>query len=140
MPINPNDPINGFEGLIIENQLEREPQFPIGFEGILSVEKTPQANDPLGFRGILYTYSETERFIKITDFRKRPINGVKVTAQNSGGAVAAITGLDGIAALEIDQSGSISILIEKDKTFKSISYTYASESLVKEVILQPRLL
>lgn len=95
---------------------------------------------PVGFKGIALEYPSGLRFIRVTDFRGIPISGCLVTVQNTSGDYSAITDSLGIAAVEIDVSGTKTILLLKNKTRSSFSYTFSSESITKTVILQPRLL
>ena len=114
----------------------------MSFTGILIEQSTGSRayTYPSGFRGISLEYPSGIRFIKVTDYRGNPLSGVAVTVQNAGGDYTNTTDLTGIAAVEIDVAGTVTILLQKNKTNGSLSYTYASEGLNKEVVLQPRLL
>lgn len=114
----------------------------MSFAGI-SVEQSTGARSytsPFGFRGISLEYPSGLRFIKITDFRGNPVSGVTVTVQDTGGDYTQTTDSLGIAAVEIDIAGTLTILLQKNKTSASFSYTYASESLTRTVVFMPRLL
>lgn len=130
----------GFEGFVIADSPQFKPKSPTGFEGFGIRTNSPASKSPTGFEGFILAYSDVERFFKITDYRGNPLKNVTVIAQNTGGDVSAITGSNGIVALEIDVSGTITIVLEKEKTFKNLSYEYASEPTLKEIILQPPLL
>jgi hypothetical protein len=95
---------------------------------------------PFGLRSIISTYPTNIRFIKVTDYRGIPLAGCLVTVENSGADYSQTTDSLGNAAVEIDVVGTVTIRLQKDKTRKSISYTYAGESLTKTVILQPPLM
>lgn len=95
---------------------------------------------PSGFVGISLEYPTGIRFIRVTDFRGNPIAGCLVTVQNSGGDYSQTTDALGNAAVEIDVSGTKTILLKKDKTNGSFTYTYASELPSRTVIFQPPLL
>lgn len=139
-----SDPLlqpDGFEGILIEDSPKDIIEEAKAFQGIVvSTISNLIPKTPVGFEGILITYSDSERFIKVTDYRGNPLVGVLVTAQNSGGNISGITGENGIVALEIDTTGSVPIKLEKEKTFKNLSYIHASEPSLKEVVLQPPLL
>jgi hypothetical protein len=138
-----SDPLispEGFEGFLID--AESSPiNEAVAFEGFaISTESDLVPKFPLGFEALFITYLDAERFIKITDFRGRPLAGVTVTAQNVGGAVSDITGENGIAALEIDAAGTTNIVVSKNKAFRNYSYVYASEASIINLVIQPRLL
>ena len=112
------------------------------FNGIL-IEQSSGASVytfPFGFRGIILEYPTGIRFIKVTDYRGTPLQEATVIVHNSGGDYEQVTDELGIAAVEIDVAGTVTIDLKKNLTNKAISYTYSSESLTKNVILQPRLL
>lgn len=114
----------------------------MAFEGVFiePLSGSRPFTDPLGFRGLAIEYPTGLRFIKVTDFRGFPISDVLVTVQNTGGDYSALTDSLGIAAVQIDVSGTKTIKLKQNKTNKSFSYTYASEGLTNTVVLQPRLL
>jgi hypothetical protein len=135
------DPIEGFEGVLMSASEYLEPKSALGFAGFYFQEGAPDSGKrALGFEGFLIAYSDVERFILVTDFRGRPLKGVKVTAQNVGGNVSAISDVSGIVALEIDSAGTTVLKLEKNKAFQSYNYTHASETLVSARVFQPRLL
>lgn len=114
----------------------------MSFTGILVEQSTGSRayTYPSGFRGISLEYPSGIRFIKVTDYRGTPLVGCLVTVENAGGDYTQATDALGNAAVEIDVAGTVTIRLQKDKTNRSFSYTYASESITKVVVLQPRLL
>lgn len=139
---DPTGPADGFEGFVFgaENP-DLKPKTPLGFEGLIYSPLIEGWKRPaVAFEGLLVAFKETVRFIKVTDFRGTPIEGCSVTVQNTAGDYTQTTDSLGIAAVEIDVAGTKTIRLRKDKTNKSITYTYASESLTKTIVLQPRLL
>ncbi|MFN3758427.1 MAG: hypothetical protein ACK4SF_04350 [Algoriphagus aquaeductus] len=130
----------GLEGFTIYETGATDYTLATGLEGFVLIEVEPFPRFPNGFEGFLFTFDAVERFIKVTDFRGRPIRGVTVTAQNAGGNVSDTTGEDGIAALNIDTAGTVTIRLQKEKIFKTLPYTHATEAILKEVVLQPPLM
>lgn len=114
----------------------------MSFKGIITDQSTGQRSftAPLGFRGITLEYPLGLRFIKVTDFRGTPISGAVVTVKNTAADYIQTTNETGIAAVEVDISGTKTVLLKKDKTNLSITFTFSTDPLTKVIVLQPRLL
>ena len=137
----------GFEGLyldLIERRLLGFNPEKIGFEGLYLdlIERRLLGFNPekIGFEGIILSVLDTDRFLKITDFRGNPVNGAVVTVQNTGGDFTTISDSTGFAMVQVDIAGTKTIRLQKNKTSASFTYTYASESLTRTVVFMPRLL
>jgi len=142
MALDLTDDPTGFEGFEISEarELERLEKSPIAFQGIGLEINGPAKKASVGFKGFCFAYGNNERFIKVTDYRGNPLEGVLVTAQNTGGPTSDLTNASGIVALIIDSAGTTEVNLEKEKTFKNYDYTHSSEPLTQTIILQPPLL
>lgn len=137
----------GFQGLsldLIEKRLLQFDPETSGFSGLFFdlIEKRILQKDveKLGFNGLIFSIQESDRFIKISDFRGNPIAGASVKVKNIAGDQDYTTDSNGFCMIFPDTTGTKTIEIQKNKTSKSVSYTYASERLSKTVILQPPLM
>lgn len=140
MAIDPLATPLGLEGFTVEENGAASYRIPTGLDGFVYIESNPYPREPTAFEGFVFSFSPAERFIKVTDFRGRPLSGAVVTAKNLAGDVSDTTGEDGIAAVAIQPSGTTEIVILKEKTFRTYSYTFASEASLITLILQPRIL
>jgi len=108
------------------------------FAGILqeqSIVRRPYTFQ-IGFLSIIQEIPETTRFIKVTDFKGVPMQGVSVTVHNTGGDTTTITNQDGQAEIEPDLATSILIDLKQYSTeLKDVSYNTTVDGIVKTVIL-----
>jgi hypothetical protein len=130
----------GLEGFTIYETGAKDYDLATGLDGFVLAEAEPFPRIPTAFEGFVFSFDPSERFIKVTDFRGRPLSGAVVTAKNLAGDVSDTTGEDGIATVAIQPSGTTEIVILKEKTFRTYSYTFASEDSLITLILQPRIL
>jgi hypothetical protein len=137
---DPTLPPDGFEGFTSPEKTI-DPKNALGFEGFVFTEGASGFRRfPVGFEGFTLEFSEQNRFIQVTDFRGNPLAGAQVTVQNTGGDFTQFTDILGIASVVVDVSGTKTVLLKKDKTNLSSTFTYSTDPLTKVIVLQPRLL
>lgn len=112
---------------------------PDGFEGIiLTGGQAFEQRLAIGFEGIVLTYSDRAVFIRVVNGLGRPVPGVTVSMVNSADTRIGITDLDGKTILEADDTASI--ILEKDKAFRNLTYTRSTDGATLDIIFQPPLL
>lgn len=112
---------------------------PTGFEGILLHGAKPAViNPPIGFKGIVLSYSGETLFVNVKNGLGRPVVDVEVRTTYSSQTLTDYTKDDGSAAILCDDTSSI--IIQKGKYWKTLSYNRATDGNLIDVIFQPYLL
>lgn len=90
-----------------------------GYEGIvLSQEQSPVVNLPQAFAGVVLTYNNGEKFIKIQSSRGVPIVGATVSVNNPvGDDFTETTDSAGVIAGIFDLSGTIQVRVTSGRVF-----------------------
>lgn len=104
---------------------------PSGYEGlILSGEQAPVVNLPQAFRGIVLSYNNSEKFIRVQSNRGVAIVGAVVTVSNYiNPPFTATTGSTGTIEGIFDLTGIIPVRVTSGKTFYDFTIDGADQEI-----------
>jgi hypothetical protein len=97
------------------------------FDGIIlhSAESPSDSILPFAFDGIVISFSNDSIFLTIKNGLGKPVSGVILETVFNGNLIQSISDQNGLAIIEVNDTATI--VLKKDKTFRTKSYVRASE-------------
>ena len=112
---------------------------PDGFESlILSGAQPPATNLPIGFVGLVLSFSGDTIFINVKNGLGKPIAGMTIITPFGGASLTGFTDAEG--NIQILSDATATIQFKKEKTFRNRAYARASEGNIINYVFNVPLL